>query len=74
MLGTVVNTFAILIGSVAGSIVKKGIREKYRDALFTSMGLAAAIGINAVVSHMKDSHYPVLLIPILFFILKTVIS
>lgn len=63
MLGTVINTFAILIGSVAGSIVKKGIREKYRDALFTSMGLAAAaIGINAVVSHMKDSHYPVLFI------------
>lgn len=63
MIGTIVNTTAILTGSVIGSIVKKGIRETYQNALFTAMGLAAAaIGINAVVSHMGNSNYPVLFI------------
>lgn len=63
MLGTVVNTAAILAGSVLGSAVKKGLREKYQNALFTAMGLAAAaIGINAVVSHLPNSQYPVLFI------------
>lgn len=63
MIGTIVNTTAILTGSVIGSIVKKGIRETYQNALFTAMGLAAAaIGINAVVSHMGNSKYPVLFI------------
>lgn len=63
MIGTIVNTGAILAGSLIGSILKKGIKEKYQDALFTAMGLAAAaLGINAVVSHMPESKYPVLFI------------
>lgn len=63
MLGTIVNTTTILVGSVIGSVVKKGINEKYQQGLFNAMGLAAvAIGINAVVSHMGDSQYPVLFI------------
>ena len=63
MLGTIVNTATIMAGSVIGSVVKKGINEKYQQALFNAMGLAAtAIGINAVVSHMGDSKYPVLFI------------
>lgn len=63
MIGTIVNTAAIIAGSILGSIIKKGIREKYQNALFHAMGLAAvAIGINAVVSHMKDSSYPALFI------------
>ncbi len=63
MLGTIVNTCTICIGSLIGSLVKKGIKEKYQNVLFTAMGLAAtALGINAVVSHMPDSRYPVLFI------------
>ena len=63
MLGTIVNTATIITGSVVGSILKKGVKEKYQEALFRAMGLAAtAIGINAVVSHMPDSKYPVLFI------------
>lgn len=63
MLGTIVNTTTIVVGSLIGSVVKKGINEKYQQALFNAMGLAAtAIGINAVVSHMGDSKYPVLFI------------
>lgn len=63
MIGTIVNTGTILLGSILGSLLKKGIKSKYQDALFQAMGFAAMmIGINAVVSHMPDSQYPVLFI------------
>lgn len=63
MIGTIVNTGTILAGSLLGSVLRKGIRESYRDALYTAMGLAAVgLGINAVVSNMAKSSYPVLFI------------
>lgn len=63
MLGTIVNTGTILAGSLIGSLLRKSIKEKYQSALYTAMGLAATgLGINAVVSHMPDSKYPVLFI------------
>ncbi|MEG6616753.1 DUF554 domain-containing protein [Peptococcaceae bacterium 1198_IL3148] len=63
MLGTIVNTATIIIGTIAGSIVKKGIKEEYQGALFNAMGFAAlALGINAIVNNMPDSNYPVLFI------------
>lgn len=63
MIGTIVNTIAILVGSVAGSLLKKGIKEEYKSALFTAMGFAAvALGVNAVVQNMPNSAYPVLFI------------
>lgn len=63
MLGTIVNTITILTGSCIGSVIRKGIKEEYQGALFTAMGLAAvALGVNAVVSNMPNSQYPVLFI------------
>lgn len=63
MIGTIVNTIAILIGSAMGSLLKKGIKEEYQSALFTAMGFAAvALGMNAVVQNMPNSDYPVLFI------------
>ena len=63
MLGTIVNTAAILTGSVIGSVFKKAIGEKQQNALFTAMGLAAAgLGVNAVVQNMPRSNFPVLFI------------
>lgn len=63
MLGTIVNTGTILAGSALGNVLRKGVKEKYQDALYTAMGLAAtALGINAVVSNMPKSRYPVLFI------------
>lgn len=63
MIGTIVNTCTILAGSVIGSVLKKGLKEKYQNALYTACGLAAVgIGLNSVVSHMADSTLPVLFI------------
>lgn len=63
MTGTIVNTVTILLGSMLGSIIHRGMKEKYQDVLFHAMGLAAfGIGINAICQNMKDSDYPVLFI------------
>lgn len=63
MIGTLVNVGTILVGSVVGSIIKKGIKEEYKDCLFNAMGLAAAgLGINSIVQNMPKSNYPVLFI------------
>ncbi len=63
MIGTIVNTATILTGSIIGSLLKKGIKEKYTKSLMNAMGLAAAgIGINSIVQNMPNSKYPVLFI------------
>ena len=63
MLGTIVNTVCIIIGSVIGSIAKKGIKPKYQDALYAAMGFSALLlGANAFIGHMSKSGFPVLFI------------
>ena len=63
MIGTIVNTATILTGSIIGSLLKKGIKDKYTKCLMNAMGLAATgIGINSVVQNMPNSKYPVLFI------------
>lgn len=63
MIGTIVNTCTILAGSILGSIIKKGIKQQYQDALLNAMGLAAvALGINTLVQNMPQSKFPVLFI------------
>ena len=63
MIGTLVNTATIIVGSIAGHYLKKGIKEKYQKVLFTTMGLAAlSLGFNAVSNHLPKSEYPVLFI------------
>lgn len=63
MIGTIVNTCAILLGVTIGSIVKKGLKPEFQDAIFTGLGLAVvAMGLNASVQAFPDSQYPVLFI------------
>lgn len=63
MLGTIVNTGTIIVGSITGSIIRKGIKDEYKDTLFNAMGLAATgLGINSIVQNMPKSNYPVLFI------------
>ena len=63
MIGTIVNTACIIVGSLAGALLKRGLGEKYNDALFTAMGLVSiALGANAFVQNMPKSDFPVLFI------------
>lgn len=63
MLGTIVNTCTILTGSVVGSLLKKGIKKEYQEALYNAMGLSALmLGIRSTVTNMGESNYPVLFI------------
>lgn len=63
MIGTITNTVCIIVGSIAGSVMRNGIKEKYREALFNAMGLASlALGCNAFVQNMPKSEFPVLFI------------
>jgi len=50
MIGTLVNTGTILLGSVVGAMIKKGLNEKYQTMLYDAMGLAATYGIGIAFS------------------------
>ena len=47
MLGTLVNTFAVIIGASIGLLIKKGIPERIGDSLMKGLGLCSLyIGIS----------------------------
>ena len=63
MVGTIVNATTIIVGSIIGSLLHRGVKEKYKEILYTGLGLASlAIGLNATISHFSQSQYPVLFI------------
>ncbi|MBQ0050213.1 MAG: DUF554 domain-containing protein [Bacteroidales bacterium] len=63
MLGTIINTTTIVVGSAFGSLLGAGIKEKYQTTLFNALGLAClALGMNACLHNMGQSEYPVLFI------------
>lgn len=63
MLGTIVNTTCIIVGSLVGTLLKKGLGEKYTKTLFNAMGLASiALGCSTFASNMPKSEFPVLFI------------
>ena len=63
MLGTIVNTCTIIVGSLIGSLLKKGLGDKYQTVLYNAMGVAAMVlGINTFVQNMPKSEFPVLFI------------
>lgn len=63
MLGTIFNTMMIIVGSIVGSIFKKGIKDEYNNILMQAMGLVAmGLGINSIVQNLPSSKYPVLFI------------
>lgn len=63
MIGTFFNVTMILVGSIIGRFLHKGIKPEFQKILTQGLGLAAmVIGINAVVAHMPNSKYPVLFI------------
>ena len=63
MLGTIVNTCTIIIGSLAGAALKQRIRPEWQGVLYTAMGLASlSLGFNAVCKNMPQSNNPVLFV------------
>ena len=63
MIGTIVNTCTIVAGTLIGVALHKGIKDKYKNVLYDARGLACfAIGLNAVVTNLPKSQYPVLFI------------
>lgn len=63
MTGTIVNAACIIAGSLAGSLLKKGLGDKYKTVLYNAMGLASlALGANTFVQNMPKSEFPVLFI------------
>lgn len=63
MIGTIVNTCTIVAGTLIGVALHKGIKDKYKNVLYDALGLACfAIGLNAVVTNLPKSQYPVLFI------------
>lgn len=63
MLGTAVNTGAIIIGSTLGAFLKKGIKEKYKTTIMQGLGLVAlSLGITWVVKNISESKEPLLFI------------
>ncbi|MCF0201819.1 MAG: DUF554 domain-containing protein [Bacteroidaceae bacterium] len=62
MLGTIVNTCAIMVGSIAGSFLKRSIKG-YQEALFNALGVCTILlGANSFVRYMPKSEVPVLFI------------
>ena len=63
MLGTIVNTACIVVGTLVGPLFKKGLGEKYTTTLFNAMGLASiALGVNSFAQNITKSEFPVLFI------------
>ena len=63
MIGTIVNTCTIIAGTLIGTLLNRGIKEKYKEMLYTGLGLASlAIGLNATITNLPKSQYPVLFI------------
>lgn len=63
MIGTIVNTCAIIAGTIAGTILNRGIKEKYKTAMYNALGLASLlIGMNAAITNLPKSKFPVLFI------------
>lgn len=64
MLGTIVNAVAIIVGSLIGVLLKGGIKEKYRQTIMMSLGLAVIyVGASgAIFSLLQEGAEPLLFI------------
>ncbi|MDE6745650.1 MAG: DUF554 domain-containing protein [Oscillospiraceae bacterium] len=58
MLGTIVNAAAVVIGGGAGMIIKKGLKEDFRDSMMKTLGIAViflgAAGAMPGLLELKD--------------------
>ncbi|WP_319200830.1 DUF554 domain-containing protein [uncultured Ilyobacter sp.] len=63
MIGTLVNTGTIVIGSIVGSMAKKNIEERYQERMLQGVGLVAlSLGMTWIVKNLTASSYPLLFV------------
>ncbi len=63
MVGTIVNVTCIVVGSCVGSVLRRGVSEKYQNVLYNAMGLASLVlGFDAFSNNIGNCEYPVLFI------------
>lgn len=63
MLGTIVNTVLVLIGSGIGLIIKGGIKENYQKIVMEAIGLCVLfVGASSALNGMNNGANPVLFI------------
>ena len=63
MLGTIVNTATIILGTSLGALLKKCVKPQYQEGLYNAMGFCAvALGLHAFVQHLPKSECSVLFI------------
>lgn len=54
MLGTIINALAVILGSILGLILRKGIKERYQQIIFAASGITSiVIGIQMA---LKTTH------------------
>ena len=54
MFGTIINAAAIIVGSLIGFLIRKGIKDEYRKVVFTAAGLTSlTIGLQMA---LKTTH------------------
>lgn len=52
-MGTIINVVSIIVGSILGTFLKKGISNKLQDSIFSILGISIIIvGFNGVLSNM----------------------
>ncbi len=63
LIGILINGLAVVIGTAIGCLFKQHLKEKYIDALWLALGLAAlGVGVNTVVNYMNKSNFPLLFV------------
>lgn len=63
MIGTIVNACAIAVGSTAGALLNKGIKEKYKATTIQALGLVSvSLGITWISKNIGESKEPLLFI------------
>ena len=77
MLGTIVNTACIIVGTLVGTLFKKGLGEKYTKTLVNELAIVGGVLIissGLSILDIKDcktlNYIPALLIPIVWFLVK----
>ena len=63
MLGTMVNAGAIILGAAAGGVIGKRFSARYRDTLFTAVGMIALVaGAEMALSSLKNGGSMIILL------------